>query len=57
MNTPTAERPPWTSTRQRRAGRAVERVDNHWDVWHYVDLEFDTVVERPECLDPAQGRR
>lgn len=31
--------------------RAVERVEDHWNVWHYVDLEFDTVVEGPERLE------
>lgn len=31
--------------------RAVERVEDHWNVRHYVDLEFDTVVEGPERLE------
>jgi hypothetical protein len=31
--------------------RAVERGDECWKVWHYVDLEFDTVVETPAQLE------
>jgi hypothetical protein len=31
--------------------RAVERGKECWKVWHYVDLEFDTVVETPVQLE------
>lgn len=31
--------------------RAVDRVEDHWEVRHYVDLELDTVVERAETLE------
>jgi len=31
--------------------RAVERGNECWKVWHYVDLEFDTVVETPAQLE------